>query len=110
EAEGAVFVGTTGDVLARAEGSYDFRLTQRVVLQPRAELNFAAQNSPKTRIGSGLSNAELGLRLRYEIRREVAPYFGVSWDQKVGKTAEYVRAAGEDPSATTFVVGLRAWF
>lgn len=110
EAEGAIFVSTQGDVLARAEGSYDLRLFQRVVLQPRAELNFAAQNSPETRTGSGLSNAELGLRLRYEIRREFAPYIGVSWDRRVGKTADYVRAAGESPEATTFVVGLRSWF
>lgn len=110
EAEGAIFVSTQGDVLARAEGSYDLRLFQRVVLQPRAELNFAAQNSPETGVGSGLSNAELGLRLRYEIRREFAPYIGVSWDRRVGKTADYVRAAGESPEATTFVVGLRSWF
>jgi copper resistance protein B len=110
DVEGALFVSTQGDVLARAEGTYDFRLTQRVVLQPRAELNFAAQNSPEIRIGSGLSNAELGLRLRYEIRREIAPYIGVSWDRRVGKTADYVRAAGEDPESTTFVVGLRTWF
>ncbi|HKR88001.1 MAG TPA: copper resistance protein B [Phenylobacterium sp.] len=108
--EGALFVSTQGDVLARTEGTYDVRLTQRLVLQPRAELNFAAQNSPEMRTGSGLSNAELGLRLRYEIRRELAPYIGVSWDRKVGKTADYVRAAGEDPAATKFVVGLRTWF
>ena len=110
DVEGALFVSTQGDVLARTEGTYDFRLTQRLVLQPRAELNFAAQNIPEMRTGSGLSNAELGLRLRYEIRREFAPYIGVSWDRKVGKTADYVRAAGEDPAAARFVVGLRAWF
>ena len=98
------------ELLARAEGTYDLRLFQRVVLQPRAELNFAAQDTPETRTGSGLSNAELGLRLRYEIRREFAPYIGVSWDRRLGKTADYVRAAGESPHATTFVVVLRTWF
>lgn len=80
------------------------------MLQPRAELNFAAQDTPETWTGSGLSNAELGLRLRYEIRWEFAPYIGVSYDRRLGKTADYVRAAGEDPESTTFVVGLRAWF
>jgi copper resistance protein B len=110
DVEGALFVSTKGDILARAEGTHDFRLTRRVVLQPRAELNFAARNAPEMRIGSGLSNAELGLRLRYEIRRELAPYIGVSWDRKVAQTADYVRAAGEDPASTTFVVGLRAWY
>jgi copper resistance protein B len=110
DVSGALFLSTKGEVLGRAEGTYDFRLTQRMVLQPRAELNFAARNTPETRTGSGLSNAELGLRLRYEIRREFAPYIGVSWDRKVGKTADYARMAGEDPSATRFAVGVRAWF
>jgi copper resistance protein B len=108
--EGALFVSTTGEVLARAEGGYDLQLTQRLVLQPRAELNFAAQDTPETRTGRGLSDAELGLRLRYEIRREFAPYVGVSWDRRVGRSADYLRAAGENPAAARFVVGLRTWF
>lgn len=73
ELEGAVFLSNKGDLLGRLEGYYDQRITQRLILQPRAELNFAAQDVPENRIGSGLSNAELGLRLRYEIRREFAP-------------------------------------
>ena len=110
DVEGAVFVSTKGEVLGRFESTYDLRLSQRLILQPRVELNLAAQDTPETRTGSGLSNAELGLRLRYEIRREFAPYIGVSYDQKVGKTADYARALGQDPAATTFVVGIRAWF
>lgn len=110
EASGALFLSTKGELLARAESSYDVRLTQRLVLQPRAELNFAARDMPKARTGAGLSNAELGLRLRYELRREFAPYVGVSWDRRVGRTADYFRAAGEDPASTTFVAGIRAWF
>jgi copper resistance protein B len=110
DVEGALFLSTKGELLARVEGSYDLRLFQRVVLQPRAELNFAAQDTKETRTGSGLSNAELGLRLRYEFRREFAPYIGVSWDKRFGKTADYWRAAGDSPESTTFVVGLRTWF
>jgi len=110
DVEGALFLSTKGELLARAEGSYDLRLFQRVVLQPRAELNFAAQDTRETRTGAGLSNAELGLRLRYEIRREFAPYVGVSWDKRFGKTADYWRAAGDSPESVTFVVGLRTWF
>ena len=110
DAEGSLFLSPEGELLARAEGYQDFRLTQRLVLQPRAELNFAAQNSLETRMGSGLSNAELGLRLRYEIRREFAPYIGVSYDRRFGKTAGYARASGREASSATFVVGLRAWF
>ncbi|PIB92813.1 copper resistance protein B [Caulobacter sp. FWC2] len=106
----AAFLSTKGEVLGRVEGTYDLRLTQRLVLQPRAELNFAAQDTAETRTGSGLSNAELGLRLRYEIRREFAPYIGVSFDRRFGRTADYARAAGKDVRSTAFVVGLRAWF
>ncbi len=110
EAEGALFLSDKGDLLARAEGSYDFRLTQRLILQPRAELEFAAQDIPESQIGSGLSTAELGLRLRYEIRREFAPYVGVSYERSFGDTADFVRAHGEKAESTRFVVGLRAWF
>lgn len=110
EVEGAVFVATDGEVLARAEGAYDLRLTQRLVLQPRAELNFAARDSARMRTGAGLSDAELGLRLRYEIRHRLAPYVGVSWERRLGRTADYWRAAGEGGQAASFVVGVRSWF
>jgi copper resistance protein B len=110
EAEGALFLSDKGDLLGRLEGYYDQRVTQRLILQPRAELNFAAQDIPENRIGSGLSNAELGLRLRYEIVREFAPYVGLSYDRKIGDTARFARVAGEDVSDTSFVVGVRIWF
>jgi copper resistance protein B len=110
DVQGAFFLSTQGELLARAEGTYDLRLTQRFILQPRAELNFAAQDTRETGIGSGLSNAELGLRLRYEIRKDFAPYIGVSYDQQFGRTAAYSRALGQNPSRTSFVVGIRAWF
>lgn len=110
ETEAALFVSTEGEVLARTEAWYDERLTQRFVLQPRAELNFAAQDVPKDRYGAGLVDAELGLRLRYEIRRKFAPYVGISWERKAGRTAELARAAGEESRTTSFVAGVRAWF
>jgi copper resistance protein B len=110
EAEGALFLSDKGDLLARLEGSYDFRLTQRLILQPRSELEFAAQDIPESRIGSGLSRGEFGLRLRYEVRREFAPYVGVSYERGFGDTADFVRAHGEKAGSTRFVVGLRAWF
>lgn len=110
EVEGALFVGERGQVLGRLDGSYDLQLTQRVVLQPRAELNFAARDDEAVGIGSGLSDAELGLRLRYEIQREFAPYIGINWERKFGGTADYARAEGERAETTSFVVGLRAWY
>lgn len=110
EADGALFIGERGQVLGRLEGSYDFMLTQRLVLQPNAELNLALKDDFATGIGSGFSDAEVGLRLRYELSREFAPYIGVLWERKFGDTADFARAAGEDPEETRFVAGLRAWF
>lgn len=110
EVEGSFFLAEDGDLLARVEGSYDLRLTQRLVLEPRAELEFAAQEIPQSEIGSGLSKGEFGLRLRYEIRRDFAPYVGVSYERVFGETADFARSAGEDVESTRVVVGLRAWF
>lgn len=110
EVEGAAFVSEKGDILARLGGYYDQRITQRLILQPRIELNLSAQNVPENRLGAGLTNAELGLRLRYEIRREFAPYVGVSYDAKTGRTADYARADGKDPTSTSFVAGVHFWF
>ncbi|MDE2487317.1 MAG: copper resistance protein B [Alphaproteobacteria bacterium] len=110
DVEGGLYLSPRGELLGRTEVTYDLRLFQRVVLQPRVELNLAAQDSPATRTGSGLSTAEAGLRLRYEIRREFAPYVGVSWERRFGRTADYWRAAGDGPSSTTVVVGLSTFF
>lgn len=110
DVEGALFLSETGDVLGRLEGYYDQRITQRLVLQPRAELNFAAQDVPENGIGSGLSDIELGLRLRYEIKREFAPYIGVSYDRKIGGSARFARAEGENVGGPSLVIGVRTWF
>lgn len=110
DTEGALFLSNKGELLGRIEGTYDLRLTQRWILQPRAEVNFSAQDIPEMAIGPGVSDIELGVRLRYEIRREFAPYIGVSFDRKFGDTADFARAMGEDVEATSIVVGIRAWF
>lgn len=110
EAEAALFLSEDGDLRGRAEAWYDLRLTQRVVLQTQAELGFSAQDIRKLEIGSGVTHAELGLRLRYEIRREFAPYIGVAYERSLGRTADFARAAGERPESITFVAGIRSWF
>jgi len=110
EIDAAAFISDKGDVTARIEAEYELLLTQRLILQPRAELNFALQDVPAQEIGSGLSTAEAGLRLRYEIKREFAPYVGVSWARSVGASADFARAAGNDPESLSFVAGLRVWF
>ncbi len=110
ETSGALFLSNKGELLGRLEGTYDLRLTQRWILQPRIEANLSGQDIPDLGLGSGVSNIELGLRLRYEIKREFAPYVGVSLDSKFGGTADYARALGKDDHATSFVIGVRAWF
>lgn len=110
EVEGALFLSTKGDLLGRLEGYYDQRITQRLILQPRVEFNLSAQDVPENRLGAGLTDAELGLRLRYEIRRQFAPYIGVSYVAQTGRTADFTRAEGKDPTTTSFVAGVRVWF
>jgi copper resistance protein B len=110
EVEGALFLSSKGEVLGRLEGYYDQRLTQRLILQPRVEFNLSAQDVPEIRIGSGLTDAELGLRLRYETSRQFAPYIGVSYEAKTGRTADFARADGKDPTTTNVVAGVRFWF
>jgi copper resistance protein B len=110
EAEATAFIGEGGQSAARLEGDYDILLTNRLILQPTAELNFYGKNDPQRGIGSGLSNSEAGLRLRYEIRREFAPYIGVTWNRTYGKTADYATAEGEDRSEARLVLGVRLWF
>lgn len=107
---GQLFVSDKADVHARIEGSYDERITQRLIFQPRAEFNFSVQDVPEIGVGSGLSEFELGARLRYEIRKEFAPYVGVEWAKKTGGTARFARLAGDDPDVVNLVAGIRVWF
>ena len=110
EVSGAAFLSTHGEVLGRLEGYEDFRISQRLILQPRAELNLSAQNTPQLGVGSGVTNLELGVRLRYEVTRQFAPYVGLSFDRKFGATAGYARARGERAGAPSLVFGVRTWF
>ncbi|GEQ98285.1 hypothetical protein JCM17844_19220 [Iodidimonas gelatinilytica] len=110
ELDGALFLSDKGDLTARVETEYELMLTQRLVAQPRIELNFAAQDIEESGIGAGLSSAEVGLRLRYEVRRQFAPYIGISWERLVGDSADFARARGSDPGETSVVFGLRFWF
>ncbi|HYQ70813.1 MAG TPA: copper resistance protein B [Gammaproteobacteria bacterium] len=110
ELDNALFVSDEGDVTARIEAEYEVMFTQRLILQPRLELNAAAQPVKELGIGSGINNTEMGLRLRYEIRREFAPYVGVSWTRFYGETADLKEAEGTDNSTVYFVAGIRAWF
>lgn len=108
--EASLFLSNKGDVSARIEAWHDMRLTQQLVLQPRIEANFAASDDRATGTGSGLSNAELGLRLRYDISRQFGPYVGIVHERRFGETGRLAAAAGEKRHRTSAVIGLRAWF
>lgn len=110
EIDVAAFLSTEGDLTARVEAEYDQRITQRLILQPRVEVEASAADIPELGLGSGLTNVEAGLRLRYEIAKEFAPYVGVEWSRELGDTADFTRAAGGEPEHTRFVIGLKAWF
>ena len=110
ETDTSLYVSEDGDVSINGEYEYELLLTQRLILQPRAEFTANARDVPEYGLGRGLNSTEMGLRLRYEIRREFAPYIGVSWTQKYGDTKDMAQAAGESTSSTAFVVGIRAWY
>lgn len=110
EAEATAFIGENGQTAARLEGEYDILLTNRLILQPTAEANFYGKNDPERGVGSGLANTEVGLRLRYEIVRQFAPYIGVTWSRSYGNTADFIRDEGGDVNEARFVAGIRMWF
>jgi copper resistance protein B len=108
--EATAYIGDAGRTAARFRTEYELLFTQRLILQPEFELNAYGKDDPERRIGAGFSDLQLGLRLRYELRREFAPYIGVAWLRSLGKTADLVRASGEDPSVLQIVAGIRFWF
>lgn len=108
--EPALFIGKGGDLSARLTGTYDVLLTQRLIAQPRFETIVSSRKVDGFDIGSGFNSVELGLRLRYEIKREFAPYVGVSWVRKLGNTADIARNAKAPVDNLSAVAGLRLWF
>jgi copper resistance protein B len=110
EVEATAYIGESGRTHFRIETEYELLLTNRLVLQPLVELEIYGKSDPERRIGAGLSSLETGLRLRYEIRREFAPYFGVTWNRTFFGTADFAEAAGEETSTVRLAVGVRTWF
>ena len=110
DVDAALFAGTEGRTAARLKGEYEIMLTQKTVLSPETEINLYGKDDPAMGVGSGLSDASIGLRLRHEVKREFAPYVGVNWSKKFGKTADFARDDGEKTQDTQFVAGVRLWF
>lgn len=110
EVDTALFLSDEGKVTARLEAEYELFLTQRLILQPRIEVNLATTADEELGIGRGVFDSVAELRLRYEFRREIAPYIGVSWGGDFNDTADLVKQQGGDPREAAVVLGLRVWF
>lgn len=108
--DAAIFIGESGRTAARFDVEYDFLFTQRLILTPEFEVNIYGKKDTELGIGSGLSDMEVGLRLRYEIRREFAPYIGLNWWKIFGDTADFAKDSGQDTDDLQITLGLRAWF
>jgi copper resistance protein B len=104
------YVGSSGQTALDLDAEYDTLLTNRLILQWTAEAEFWGRDDARRGIGSGLNSVEAGLRLRYEIRREFAPYVGIVWERRFGGAADAARLDGDDTSETRVVAGLRFWF
>lgn len=108
--EATAYIGEQGRLAFRLETEYDLLITQKLVLQPRMEVNFYNKSDPTRLVSSGLSNIEAGLRLRYEIKREFAPYIGIEWASTFGSAADIIRSQKSSPEETRFVAGIAFWF
>jgi copper resistance protein B len=110
DVEATGYVSDQGHLAARFQASYDLPLTQRLILQPEIELNLYSRSDPGRAIGSGLSDIDTGLRLRYEVTRKFAPYVGVVYQGSFGQTAGLMRRAGETTGDVRVTIGIRSWF
>ena len=110
EVDAAAYIGKQGRTALRLSAEYELLLTQKLILQPSVEANFYGKQDAASELGSGLSDLSTGLRLRYEISREFAPYIGVEWSKQFGGTADFSRAAGERTNETRVVAGVRFWY
>jgi copper resistance protein B len=110
EVELTGYVGSSGRTHLRGEVEYELLLTNRLILQPLFEIQLSGKSDPERGMGAGLNTTDLGVRLRYEFLRELAPYVGVAWNRKWGRTGDLAEAAGEETGGARFVTGMRVWF
>lgn len=110
EVDAAAYMGEQGQFGLRLGAEYELLLTQRLILQPRMDANYYAVSDSARGQGAGLNSLLAGVRLRYEIKREIAPYVGVEWSGKLGETADLARAGGAETSDTRWVAGMRFWY
>lgn len=110
DVDAAIFLSNEGELTARVQAEYDLRVTQRLILQPRAEVGLSTEDIPEFALGAGVSIVQVGARLRYEMHRQLAPYVGIEWTGGVGETRDLLEARGDDADSTRFLAGVRTWF
>ena len=110
ELNATAYLGAGGRTALAIDADYDVLLSQKLILQPQAQLNLYGKGDPANGLGSGVTDAAVGLRLRYEFSRQFAPYIGVEWSSAYGATADYLKAEGQPRSDTKVVAGVKFWF
>ncbi len=105
ETRAALLFNSEGNVGLRVDAEYEALITQKLILTPSLEADFYTKDDPAMQTGSGLSSIDAGLRLRYEIRREFAPYIGLTWEKSFGNTRNF-----NPVEETSFLAGVRIWF
>lgn len=110
DVEATAYWRSGGEFAGRVQVAYELLFTQRLILEPELELNVQNRRDRMRGTGTGLTDGDLGLRLRYEIRRQFAPYIGVTWNRKFGSTADLARASGIEHKTVQAVIGLRVWY
>ena len=104
------YFSNRGFFAGRIEGSYDLLITNRLIAQPQIEMNFYSKTDPSRGVGSGLSEIDTGLRIRYEISRKFAPYIGFAYTGTFGQTATFTREESGNPNDPRFIFGARVWY
>jgi len=110
ELDMTAYLGERGNTAFTLEAEYELLLTQKLIIQPRAEITLYGKNDKQNELGSGLSSSAIGFRVRYEFTRQFAPYIGVEWSNKFGNTADYATSRGQSSNNTAFVAGIKFWF
>lgn len=109
EIDMTAYLGEQGNSAFSIEAEYELLLTQKLIVQPRAELTLYGKDDVQNNLGSGLSSSAIGFRVRYEFTRQFAPYVGVEWTNKFGNTADFAKLNGQSTRDTAFVAGIKFW-
>ena len=102
EVELESFYNQYGNVLGRLSLRRDILFTQRLILTHRLEVDVTKNAMPQRSIKPGVYELEAGMRLRYEMAREFAPYIGFDYVEEQSLTEARTGVRG--------VAGIRFWF